>query len=233
MTSRSFEQHLQVAHYSRNHLILFVGEGNFAFSSMLATSFGSACNIYATTVDTYEVFRAKYGVQGIDRVNNLRSRGSKVLFDINITAAASDPYNPGLLVLLSMKFDTVIFNYPHAGYIRETHSFPAGFYYTLHHEDLIRIFFQFVSQMLLKSSGEIHITHKTTVYKRWKFNHSARLCGLSLKRSLLFVPDSFPGYKPCRGAGKNWVTTFPLGKGSRTYIYGIDWSNQLTNIYSY
>lgn len=105
--------------------------------------------------------------------------------------------------------------------------------FSRHHEDLIRTFFRNVSEMLLERSGEIHITHKTTVYKRWKFNRSAKLCGLSLKKSLLFVPESFPGYVPCRGAGKNWITTFPLGKGSRTYIYGMDWRGQLRNIQSY
>jgi 25S rRNA (uracil2634-N3)-methyltransferase len=39
-------------HYSSNHKILFVGEGDFSFSLSLAKAFGSAHNLVATSLDS-------------------------------------------------------------------------------------------------------------------------------------------------------------------------------------
>ncbi|KAF8044648.1 hypothetical protein N665_7344s0002 [Sinapis alba] len=48
-----------VTHYSSNHQILLVGEGDFSFSCCLATRFPSASNICASSLDSYgNLFRA-------------------------------------------------------------------------------------------------------------------------------------------------------------------------------
>lgn len=39
-------------HYNSEHKILLVGEGNFSFSACLATAFGSAKNMVATSLDS-------------------------------------------------------------------------------------------------------------------------------------------------------------------------------------
>jgi len=41
-----------IRHYSSTHKILLVGEGNFSFSLCLASAFGSAMNITATSLDS-------------------------------------------------------------------------------------------------------------------------------------------------------------------------------------
>lgn len=40
-------------HYSSDHEILLVGEGDFSFSFSLAKAFGSAFNMVATSLDSY------------------------------------------------------------------------------------------------------------------------------------------------------------------------------------
>jgi len=47
------DEEVWVKHYSSNHQILLVGEGDFSFSHSLATLFGSASNICASSLDSY------------------------------------------------------------------------------------------------------------------------------------------------------------------------------------
>lgn len=42
----------RIRHYSSKHQILLVGEGDFSFSVCLASAFGSATNITATSLDS-------------------------------------------------------------------------------------------------------------------------------------------------------------------------------------
>ncbi|XP_042485915.1 heavy metal-associated isoprenylated plant protein 41-like [Macadamia integrifolia] len=60
-------------HYSSSHQILLVGEGDFSFSLYLALSFGSASNIVATSLDSYDSVISKYEK---GEFGNLRETGS-------------------------------------------------------------------------------------------------------------------------------------------------------------
>ena len=46
-------------HYSSNHRILFVGEGDFSFSLCLARAFGSAHNLVATSLDSQREWKKR------------------------------------------------------------------------------------------------------------------------------------------------------------------------------
>ncbi|CAA7015436.1 unnamed protein product [Microthlaspi erraticum] len=50
---RDRDEEVWVKHYSSEHQILLVGEGDFSFSSSLATRFGSASNVTASSLDSY------------------------------------------------------------------------------------------------------------------------------------------------------------------------------------
>lgn len=46
------KQEKSIKHYSSNQKILLVGEGDFSFAACLATAFGSAENMVATSLDS-------------------------------------------------------------------------------------------------------------------------------------------------------------------------------------
>ena len=47
------DEEVWLTHYSSNHQILLVGEGDFSFSCSLASRFRSASNICASSLDSY------------------------------------------------------------------------------------------------------------------------------------------------------------------------------------
>lgn len=51
-----------VKHYSSSQTILLVGEGDFSFSMSLAIGFGSANNIYATSLNSYGQFLSSFSL---------------------------------------------------------------------------------------------------------------------------------------------------------------------------
>ncbi|CAI0629108.1 unnamed protein product [Linum tenue] len=73
-------------HYCSRHKILLVGEGDFSFSASLALAFAMA------------------------NIAGLRARGCLVMHGLDATKMADH------VLLKGMKFDRVVFNFPHAGF---------------------------------------------------------------------------------------------------------------------
>ncbi|XP_056842096.1 heavy metal-associated isoprenylated plant protein 41-like isoform X2 [Raphanus sativus] len=103
------EDEVWVTHYSSNHQILLVGEGDFSFSCSLATRFGSASNICASSLDSYDDVVRKYkkASSNLDTLNRL---GASLLHGVDATKLQLHPH------LNSRRFDRIIFNFPHAGF---------------------------------------------------------------------------------------------------------------------
>ncbi|XP_031745074.1 uncharacterized protein LOC101220669 [Cucumis sativus] len=99
----------RIKYYSSYHEILLVGEGDFSFSLSLAMSFGSASNILATSLDSYDdvVTRYKNARLNLTILNGL---GASVLHGVDATKMK---YHTDLHM---RKFDRIIFNFPHAGF---------------------------------------------------------------------------------------------------------------------
>ncbi|XP_071698480.1 heavy metal-associated isoprenylated plant protein 41-like isoform X2 [Rutidosis leptorrhynchoides] len=99
-----------VKHYNSENEILLVGEGDFSFSLCLANAFGSASNIVATSLDSYDDVIKKYNGAATNLLR-LRSYGAQLLHRVDATKMQFHPY------LRNRKFDRIIYNFPHAGFI--------------------------------------------------------------------------------------------------------------------
>ncbi|XP_023645890.1 heavy metal-associated isoprenylated plant protein 41 isoform X2 [Capsella rubella] len=103
------EEEVWVKHYSSNHQILLVGEGDFSFSRSLATLFGSASNICASSLDSYDNVVRKYK-KARSNLETLKRLGAFLLHGVDATTLQ---YHPDLRY---RRFDRIIFNFPHAGF---------------------------------------------------------------------------------------------------------------------
>ncbi|XP_012848375.1 PREDICTED: uncharacterized protein At4g26485-like [Erythranthe guttata] len=67
-----------INHYSSRHQMLLVGEGDFSFAASLATAFGNASNIVATSLDSQVMLLRKYPTEAAN-VCLLKDKGCTVI----------------------------------------------------------------------------------------------------------------------------------------------------------
>ncbi|KAK8939767.1 hypothetical protein KSP40_PGU002880 [Platanthera guangdongensis] len=188
--------------YSSSHLLLLVGEGDFSFSLSLANTFGSATNIVATSKDSQVDVQAKYGMAKRN-LDALKTMGALIFHDVD--AITMDHHT----VLRFFRFDRIIFNFPHAGFMVSIQNF-SPFLSSLHRQ-LVLGFFRTAANMI-KPHGEIHVSHKTgEPYDKWKLEELAAKCSLRLIECSQFRSSDYPGYANKRGAGKSPDLAFRLG----------------------
>ncbi|KAL9455186.1 hypothetical protein AB3S75_010572 [Citrus x aurantiifolia] len=197
-----------IKHYSSNHQILLVGEGDFSFSLCLALAFGSASNICASSLDSYDDVIQKYK-RAKSNLDNLKKLGACILHGVDATTMELHPD------LRTRKFDRIIFNFPHAGfYGKEDNHLVIEM-----HRSLVRDFFRNSSGML-RDGGEVHVSHKTTVpFSNWNIKELAIGSSLSLIWCSEFKIEDYPTYNNKRGDGPRCDEPFPLGECS-TFIFG-------------
>ncbi|BBH01456.1 hypothetical protein with DUF2431 [Prunus dulcis] len=197
MEAFSFER--KIKHYSSCHRILLVGEGDFSFSVCLARAFGLAVNMVATSLDSRESLMLKYS-KASSNVKELEARGCIVLHEVDVHSMSQHPF------LIRLRFDRIIYNFPHAGYLLGPFSSERNRF----HQDLIRGFLKNARE-LLTAIGEIHVTHKTTFpFSEWKIVELAHEVGLYLVDEEPFSLWDYPGYENKRGDGM-CDQTFPVG----------------------
>ncbi|PIN19308.1 hypothetical protein CDL12_08016 [Handroanthus impetiginosus] len=192
-----------IKHYSSNHDILLVGDGDFSFSLCLAMAFCSATNIVATSLDSYDVLILKYK-NAKANVATLRNLGASVIHEVDATTMSNLPY------LQLKKFHRIIFNFPHAGF----HGNESNPDIITMHRNLVRGFLMNASSML-RVDGEIHISHKITApFGSWRIVDLGFECSLRLIGLDDFRIEDYPGYQNKRGSGSRSDEPFPLGKCS-------------------
>ncbi|GJV53087.1 heavy metal-associated isoprenylated plant protein 41-like protein [Tanacetum coccineum] len=190
-----------VKHYSSNHQILLVGEGDFSFSCSLAVAFGDASNIVATSLDSYDVVIKKYK-RAKANLELLYSRGAQLLHGV-------DAMKMKLHTDLQMrKFDRIVYNFPHAGFFgKESDNRVITM-----HKNLVCGFFKNASRML-RPCGEVHVSHKTAnPFDLWNIEELASQSFLSLFERVKFKIEDYPGYDNKRGEGIRSDSPFPLGE---------------------
>ncbi|XP_039000590.1 heavy metal-associated isoprenylated plant protein 41-like [Hibiscus syriacus] len=199
-----------ITHYSSNHQILLVGEGDFSFSLSLANAFASASNICATSLDSYDDLKKyKNAASNLEKLSRL---GATLLHRVNVATMKLHP------VLANRKFDRIIFNFPHAGFKgKEDNPDMIGY---RKHRDLVQHFF-WNARRMLRVDGEIHVNHKTgPPYCLWNLKELADASFLALIQCVDFNIEDYPGYRNKRGDGPNCDAPFRLGK-SCTLKFGV------------
>ncbi|KAL0399068.1 UNVERIFIED_CONTAM: hypothetical protein Sradi_2250100 [Sesamum radiatum] len=192
-----------IKHYSSGHELLLVGEGDFSFAACLATAFGNASNMVATSLDSPEMLRIKHP----SSVRNLQLVQEKRCTVIHQVDAHSMSQHP---LLSHRKFDRIVFNFPHACF---NHREDAP-YQILRHQDVVRGFLKNAYEMV-REEGEVHITHKTSYpFSQWKIADLAVEEGLNLSEEEEFYVWDYPGYENKRGDGSRSNDTFPVGRCS-------------------
>ncbi|KAL5548723.1 hypothetical protein UlMin_003954 [Ulmus minor] len=192
-----------VSQYSSDHQILLVGEGNFSFSLSLARSFGSASNIFATSLDPYDAVIIKYS-EAKSNLEKLKELGASLSHGVDATNMENHRD------LRMRKFDRVIFNFPHAGF----HAKEDNPNMIMMHRGLVYGFLRNAKSML-RAYGQIHVNHKTTFpYYHWNIVELAFQNSLVLIECVDFMKKDYPGYENKRGDGSRSDEPFYLGRCS-------------------
>ncbi|KFK35567.1 hypothetical protein AALP_AA4G007500 [Arabis alpina] len=200
---RDDDDQVWVTHYSSNHQILLVGEGDFSFSHSLAISFGSASNISASSLDSYDDVVRKYK-NARSNLETLKRLGASLYHGVDATKLHFHPD------LHFRRFDRIIFNFPHAGF----HGKEADPRLIRKHRELVFGFFRSASHML-RADGEIHVSHKNKEpFCQWNLEGLASRCFLVLVHCVAFEKSKYPGYENKRGDGSRCDKPFTLGECS-------------------
>ncbi|XP_019197077.1 PREDICTED: uncharacterized protein At4g26485-like [Ipomoea nil] len=127
-------------HYSNQHRILLVGEGDFSFSASLAAAFGYASNMIATSLDSERGLWNGYD-RAVYNIEELMRKGCKVIHGVNVASMDSHP------CLKHLRFDRIILNFPFA---------------VIPHRVLVKAFLRAAKEMI-SENGEIYITQRPDV----------------------------------------------------------------------
>ncbi|CAK9145050.1 unnamed protein product [Ilex paraguariensis] len=145
-------------------------------------------------------------------IQNLRSRGCKVMHGVDATEMANNFLFKGEI------FDRIIFNFPLAGFFpNESREAQQS-----RHKRLVGLFLENASEMI-SENGEIHIAHKSNgFFREWNLPLLASKCGLLLIEEQHFDFADYPGYRTKYGFGGNRnFHSYP----SKIYKFGL-WNCQ-------
>ncbi|GAB4845878.1 hypothetical protein Ancab_024882 [Ancistrocladus abbreviatus] len=197
--------------YTSSQKMLLVGEGDFSFSACLAVAFGTAANMVATSLDSREFLLKNYS-KAMWNILELTSRGCMVMHGVDATKMTS---HHGLH---AMKFDRIIFNFPHAGIFRNSGASPTS--QIRQHQRLVSMFLENAKRMI-KVDGEIHVTHKSNgFFQQWKIPQLAVDEGLHLIEAVRFNHRDYQGYSTKFGFGGDMYFNC---NPSNTYKFGLMW----------
>ncbi|XP_019095643.1 PREDICTED: uncharacterized protein At4g26485-like, partial [Camelina sativa] len=157
-------------------------------------AFGSATNLTATSLDTFEEVQLKYK-NGRANIHELKTRGCIVVHGVNVHSMTKDLKHGQRSEL----YDRIIFNFPH--------------------QAVVRGFMKSAKKMVKDIGGEIHVTHKTAhPFDKWEIETLAEEKGLCLVREMEFNKFCFPSYSNKRGSGRHCDGSFPVGRSS-TFMF--------------
>lgn len=157
--------------------VLLLGEGNFSFSLSLSKLLeeisltnGQIFKMYATSFDCREEVIRKYP-ESKSILYNLSSKGH-ILHNIDASQSLNFNFEP------SIKFDDVIFNFPHLG-LEDLHLHSQLLAHILHRYiivSIVDVIFIYCSvREVLSSTGIFHLTLAADQAQNWKLYYSHTL----------------------------------------------------------
>ncbi|GAY47802.1 hypothetical protein CUMW_107150 [Citrus unshiu] len=181
-TEKDEEEDKWIMHYSSKHQILL--------------KFGSASNIWASSLDSYETVIPKIK-EARSNLDTLRKLGASILHGVDATEMKEHPQ------FSKRKFDRIIFNFPHAGFHGKEEDDENAY------EPCGR-FFRNASSML-RPDDEVHVSHKTTAsFCKWHIEELASKHSLSRLDCVQFRKKDDPGHNNKKGAGSQCDDHFHL-----------------------
>ncbi|KAL8171832.1 hypothetical protein V2J09_023636 [Rumex salicifolius] len=178
--------------YGWEQKILLVGEGDFSFSASLAVAFGDASNMIATSLDSLEFLMKNYA-KAATNISELTTKSCKVIHGVDATRMARHPK------LRSLKFDIVVYNFPHAGFANRNASRQDQI---SKHQALVKGFLKNAKKMIKEEDGQIHVTHKcSSFFLEWNLEILGSSQGLRLVEESPFKRGRYPGYATKYGFG--------------------------------
>ena len=192
-----------------------IGDGDFSFSLALAKrNIPHSLKLIATSLETLDHVVAQPGAA--ENIHELRKRGVTVIHAVDGTAIKECQE----LKTGALKFDTIIFNFPHVG----------GKGNIKRNRQLLRDFFKSAVNFLEPLKGEVHVAlckgqggtpmdcAERGYGNTWKAVEMAAESGLMLTRIEAFEPSDFPGYRPTGYRGQH--KGFLLG-GALTHVFAL------------
>ncbi|XVE50919.1 hypothetical protein DITRI_Ditri01bG0202000 [Diplodiscus trichospermus] len=191
-----------IKHYSSSYKILLVGEGNFSFAACLGRAFGSAANMVITSLDSREMLMRKYS-GAMANLKKLEELGCTIMHEVDVNTMSQH------YLLKLAKFDRILFNFPHAGFIYREHDS----YQIELHKNVVKGFLRNAWDML-NEKGEVHITSKTAhPFNLWEIEKLGNEVGLRLHKVPFCIWD-YPGYESKIRDGLRCDQSFPVGQCS-------------------
>ncbi|KAH7544565.1 hypothetical protein JRO89_XS15G0185900 [Xanthoceras sorbifolium] len=188
---------------------------DFSFSACLATAFGCATNMVATSLHTQDTLKTKHWTSKA-HLELLKRKGCMVLHEVDVHDMNQHP------TLCNMKFDVIIFNFPHAGHY--LHLCERDDELIEMHKELVKGFFMSAREMV-NEDGEVHVTHRDDFpYNKWKLKRLAKKSGLILKEKVEFKKVDYPGYHNKRGGEIKSNKPFPLNNQCFTFKFSLNGS---------
>lgn len=171
--------------------ILTIGDGDLSFSLALANRYQPAA-LTATVLDSEAVLTNKYALNAL---SELRNKGCRVLFEVDITQPESFHGR------LGAEYDLVIFQFPlvpNAGPLSPGKSFHHSADSNLLNRILLARTLEHSFAEFLDPQGRqlCYITSKDVKpYCDWQIESLGEHLGIEFLGTLAFLPGEFPGYR--------------------------------------
>jgi hypothetical protein len=156
----------RIGNYEQKHKILIVGDGDFSFSLSLATSLGRS-----KYLQQFMNLQKKYK-SAESNADYLRMMKATVRYNVDATKLKDNEW----LQSLGIKFNRIIFNFPHTGTEGTLEN-------TIQINQQLLLDFFVNAVPYLAKDGEVHVTlRSTSFYDKWDIAGQAKKAGLKLHK---------------------------------------------------